>query len=526
MKSAPSDDPTAAAQGAAAPTAPVAGTGGGHSYGQILKSSVVVGGASAFNVAIGVVRTKAMALLLGPAGFGLMGLYASIANLAQTVAGVGINSSGVRQIAAAVGSGDADCIARTATVLRRASVVLGVLGAVLLATLSGPLSRLTFDSEEHAFPVALLALAVLFRTVSDGQSALIQGLRRIADLARIAVLGGLAGTVASIALVYFFRERGIAAALIAIAGMSLSFSWWFSRRAGFEAPPLSASQVGHELGALLKLGFAFLASGMFTMGAAYAVRIMIVREVGVRAAGLYQSAWIIGGLYVGFILQSMGADFYPRLTAVVRDRVECNRLVNEQAQVSLLLAGPGIIATLTFAPLVIALFYSRAFGEAVEILRWICLGATLQVVTWPMGFIIVAEGKQGIFFWCEFAYTAVYLGVAWVLVRHLGANGAGMAFFASYIVHGVMIYPIVRWLTGFRWSHANRRIGSAFLVLTGLVFGSFYVLPFWLATGLGGLAASLNAVYSARVLVRLLSADRVPPSIQRWLAWFRLLPRN
>src|SRR4051794_15460313 len=151
------------------------------SYGQMLKSSVLIGGSSALNVVLGIVRSKAMALLLGPAGFGLMGLYLSIANLAQSIAGMGINSSGVRQIAAAVGSGDTGRIVRTATVLRRTSVVLGVLGAALLVGFSVPISRLTFGSGERAVPVALLSLAVLFRVVSDGQGALVQGLRRISD---------------------------------------------------------------------------------------------------------------------------------------------------------------------------------------------------------------------------------------------------------------------------------------------------------------------------------------------------------
>ena len=67
----------------------------------------------------------------------------------------------------------------------------------------------------------------------------------------------------------------------------------------------------------------------------------------------------------------MGADFYPRLTAVSKDNPECCRLVNEQAQISLLLAGPGVIATLSFATLVLALFYSVEFQAAVGLLRWI-----------------------------------------------------------------------------------------------------------------------------------------------------------
>ncbi len=87
------------------------------SYGQILKSSALIGGSSAINIAIGIVRTKAMAVLLGPAGFGLMGVYGSIIDLAQSIAGMGINSSGVRQIAAATGSGDTNRIARTVVVL-------------------------------------------------------------------------------------------------------------------------------------------------------------------------------------------------------------------------------------------------------------------------------------------------------------------------------------------------------------------------------------------------------------------------
>jgi PST family polysaccharide transporter len=229
-------------------------------------------------------------------------------------------------------------------------------------------------------------------------------------------------------------------------------------------------------------------------------------------------------LYVGFILRAMGADFYPRLTAAVTDHRECNRLVNEQAEVSLLLAGPGILATLAFTPLVIPLLYSRAFGDAADLLRWICLGATLQVITWPIGYIIVAEGRQSVFFWCEFAYTAIYLGIAWVLVTQYGANGAAMAFFCSYIVHGVIVYPIVRRLTGFRWSGTNWRIGGAFLGVISLVFIGFYIFPFWLATAVGLVATLLSTTYSAHVLLRLVSADRLPRSVRRLLVLARMAP--
>lgn len=467
------------------------------------------------NIAIGIVRTKAMAVLLGPAGFGLFGLYGSVQNLAQSIAGMGINSSGVRQIAEAVGTGDAGSIAKTSAVLKRTSVVLGLLGAALLLILSRQVSQLTFGSADRAGAVALLSVAVFFALVSAGQGALIQGMRRIADLAKMNVLGALFGACTAIPLVYFLREKGVAPSLIGVAAMATLTSWWYSRKIEIQKTTVTLSQVRQETSALLKLGSAFMASSLMTMGVAYFVRIIVLRKVGFEATGLYQAAWTLGGLYVGFILQAMGADFFPRLTAKIHNPVDCNRLVNEQTLIGLLLAGPGVLATLTLAPLVITLFYSAKFGAAVVLLRWICLGAMLQVITWPMGFIVVAKGRQNLFFASELAWTLVAICLAWFCVNRYGLDGAGLAFFGSYVFHGFLTYPIARMLSGFRWSGTNRRIGGIFLLLIGTVFGCSYLLPFPFALCVGMLALVGSSIYSIRVLLQLVPSEHIPGPLRR-----------
>ena len=489
-------------------------------YGQILKSSALVGGSSVLNIVIGIVRTKVMALLLGPAGFGLLSVYGSIVTLTQAFAGMGVNSSGVRQIAEAAGTNETETIARTTWILRRISLLLGLLGALFLIVFSQQVSAITFGNRSHAAAISLLSVAAFFTLVSAGQGALIQGMRRIADLAKMSTLGALFGTLCSIPLVYFLRDRGVVPALIAVAVMTALMSWWYSRKVQIQTPTFTAAAVLHEVGALLKLGFAFMASGLMTMGVAYVIRITVLRKVGFEATGLYQAAWTLGGLYVGFILQAMGADFYPRLTAQANDNVACNRLVNEQAQVGLLLAGPGVLATLTFAPLVIALFYSARFGAAVGILRWICLGTIIQVVTWPMGFIIIAKAKQTLFVCCELAWAIVSLGLAWVCVSDFGLDGVGIAFFGSYIFHGFLLYAIVRRISGFRWSTANERLSLLFLVVITLVFAGFYVLPFFVAEAIGTLASILIGIYSMRMLVKLVSFEQVPAQLRPILTRF------
>lgn len=480
------------------------------SYRQILESSALIGGASIISIVLRALRAKAIALLLGPAGVGLLGLYENIIELALRVAGLGLNSSGIRQIAQAVGSGDAEQVARTATTIRRVAMYSGAAGSLLLLLGSKFLSQATFGTDRYTPAICALALVVFLSNISAAQAALVQGLRRIFDLSKMNVLGALYGTIFSIPIVYFMGERGLVPSLVCVGAMSIVTSSWYARKAQVKSVVMSYREVFANSTAMLKLGLVFMACGFMIVGSSYVVRIILVRCQGVDAAGFYQAAWALGGLYVSVILQSMGADFYPRLTAVADDHPKCNQLVNEQAEVGLLLAAPGVLGTLVLSPFVIDLFYSAKFGPAVELLRWFCLGMLLRVASWPMGFVLLAKGAGSAFFWSELLSNLTQIGLVWVGVKVLGIEGAGVGFFSMYVLYWFGIYAVVRRLSGFRWSAANRQWFMRFVPLIALVFLSWYLLPRTAAEVLGVLATACTGVYSLRRLWPLLPLDRFP----------------
>jgi PST family polysaccharide transporter len=465
-----------------------------------------------------------MALLLGPSGVGLLSLYSSISDTATIFAGMGLNSSGVRQIAEAVATGDTQRIARTVIVLRRVALVLGVVGALLLIALCRPLSRSTFGDDLHAGQITLLSLAVLFGAITAAQVALVQGMRRIADLARLSVLGALFGTIFSVTIVYLLGQEGVVPSLVCVAAMGIATSWWYARKIKVEQVTMTWGEVANEASELLKLGLAMVAGAMLNLLAAYTVRILIRQNVGMAAIGFYQAAWVLGGFYVDFILQAMGADFYPRLTAVANRNSECNRLVNEQTEVGLLLAGPGLLATLTFAPTVISLLYSAQFQPAVGIFRWICLGMMLRVATWPMGFIQLAKGRRHIFLGLQFVASVLQVGLVWFGLKIFGLIGAGIAFFVFFLSH----FAIVRWVagrvSGFCWSTANRRLGAAFALLSAAVFGSWYVLPRALSMNFGAVVTFCAGIYSLKTLCSFVPMQRFPPAMQKLARILHLAP--
>jgi antigen flippase len=495
-----------------------------NSYGQVIKSSTLVGGSTMVTVGLSMVRTKVLAHLLGTAGMGLFGNYDTICNLVRTVAGMGINVSGVRQIADAVGTGDQQKIARTVTSLRRVALFTGMLGGLLLLIFCQPVSRWMFKDGEHARWVALLALAVILADISAGQTALIQGMRRISDLARLNIWGAVYSTVFSIPIIYFYGEAGVVPSLICVAAMTILTSWWYARKVKVEPVSLTKKELLGETGGLLKMGVVFMASGFMTMGAAFAVRAILTWRIGLDASGLYQSAWALGGVYLGYILQAMGADFFPRLTASARDNTESNRLVNEQVEVGLLVAGPGVLAMLALAPLVLTIFYSAKFGEAEDLLRWICMGMLLRVVSWPMGFLLMARGERKLYFCSELVSNALYIGLIWAGVTKFGLKGAGMAFFGSYLLYTGGMYLIVQRLSGFRWSPINIRLAALFAPMVTVVFVSRSFLPPIGVAALGGTLAVVTGVLSLRTLCSLIPLERLPRAAQKMLAIVRLVP--
>ena len=94
---------------------------------------------------------------------------------------------------------------------------------------------------------------------------------------------------------------------------------------------------------MAKLGAAFMLGGLATSATLLLVRGRISQELGLDAAGYFAAAWGITMTYVGFLLGAMAADYYPRLTEVIHDKVAAVRLMNDQAQLGLAIGGPVLL---------------------------------------------------------------------------------------------------------------------------------------------------------------------------------------
>lgn len=477
------------------------------SYGQILKSSSIMGGAAGITMLLGMVRTKFAAVFVGSIGLGQVAGFLAIQGLLGTVSGFGIQSSAVREIAVAVSRGDSNKIGRTVLTLRRISWITGLLGMLFMVVLSPLLTRLTFDTDVYTVDIAALGVTLLLANLNGSQLAIMQGTRQITDMARANIGGACFATFSASSFYYWLGLRGIVPALISISFFQLAITWYFARRVTVPVVHMSWKETFLEAGKMTRLGLVFMWSGLMLSGVGFFTITIITREIGLHAVGLYSAAFSLSGVFVNFVLGAMGADYYPRLTGISYDLAAINRLVNEQIEIGLLLALPGLLATLIMAQWLLQLFYTNEFFGAVELIQWFVLGCLGRVISWPMGYVILGLGKDRWYFLSEAAFHLAHMALIYIGIKWFGIEGVGIAFFLVYLGYIAAVYYACKILTNFSWTIGCIRLVMHTAPLFVLMFLMTRSFQGWLALMIGVLVILILVIYCLRGIVRRLGSE-------------------
>ena len=138
-------------------------------------------------------------------------------------------------------------------------------------------------------------------------------------------------------------------------------------------------------------------------------------------------------------------------------------------------------------------------------LRWQVLGDILKVASWPMGFILVAMGRGGIFIATELAWNAAYLGSLILGIPEWGLVSAGVSFWFAYVILYAVVVLVASRLIGYKPERRNWVFMLQLLLAGGLIV---YVATqsVELSFGIGLLATMVAGVFSLRRLDNLVDA--------------------
>lgn len=267
------------------------------SYRSIFKATSLFGGVQIYQILIQIIKSKFVAILLGLAGVGVSGLYTSALQFVQQLTSMGLAASAVRDVSEANGTGDSSKISRTIIVVRRLVWITGILGLLAVALFSSLLSKSSFGNYNYTLPFIFLSVTLLLDQLSAGQKVVLQGTRRLKDLAKCSTYGVTFGLIVSLPLYYLFGIDGIVPTLILTSCCTLLLSWLFLRIINLDTVGVSIKQTFEYGRLMLVMGVSLSLSGILSTGAAYGIRTYIQGVGGVSEVGLYQAGFVIMNTY-------------------------------------------------------------------------------------------------------------------------------------------------------------------------------------------------------------------------------------
>jgi enterobacterial common antigen flippase len=478
-------------------------------FARILRSSALMGVAQAVTLAMAFLRSKLIAVLIGPSGIGLAGVFNTYNANVSAVASWGLGTSAVRTVA---GASEVERASKAAAVRQFGrSLSWAALFGVLLLVL--PIGYVTFKSQYYALELLIVGLAVPCVVATGMWTSLLQAGGHIGSIAKTQMTSSVVGTVLGLPFVYYFGSVGIALSVLLAALTTAYVTWRVTARL---SPSTMAEPSPGDLRELVHLGFALQIGAILGAISAYLARVLILRShgddltAGLNDAGYYQAAFAVTGSLPGVIFSSASSDFYPRVAAA-KDEDEARAVTEAQIRASLLLAMPILMALLTMGAWAIRLLYAQGFEPAVPLLDWFVWAIFCLLVGWPIGLWVMARRSKRVVAFSQSILGLSGLLLVLVLTPTLGVRGAAAAYFGSGLTYALVLVLMQRRLSG-RWM--SRQTAVWVVVCAAALFAGQSAAMKANNVFLGLIPTSLTAAVCALIYFKVIANDKVSKKIR------------
>ncbi|MRX67435.1 Membrane protein involved in the export of O-antigen and teichoic acid [Flavobacterium resistens] len=414
------------------------------SYQQILKTTSLFGGVQFFSILMSIVRTKLIAVFIGPAGMGIIALLNSTLGVLSSVSGFGIETSSVKNISENYKNDDLKTVSKTIQIVKKIVFFTGIFGMAITLAFSKVLSIIAFGDSSQTFAFAILSVTVLFKQLSSGQLAVLQGLRSFRFLAKANLFGNLFGLLFSIPLYYFLKIDAILPTIIIASFSALIFSFYYSNKVKFEKEKIDKSTLFLEGKTIVKLGFMLTISSVLTLLSSYLIQIYIGKTGGLEQVGFYNAGFTLLNSYVGIIFTVMSTDYFPKLASINADNEKVRTSVEQQAFVSILIITPIIALFLVLSSIIVKVIYSNKFDAILPMITIGILGMLFRAVSWSIGFILIAKGDSKMFVKTAIGFNILFLIMNIAGYYFYGLEGLGFSFCLYFFFHFIGLKIITK----------------------------------------------------------------------------------
>lgn len=473
-------------------------------YDGILKYAGIFGGVQGIVSLITLFKVSIVSRLLGPVGVGMVEVYNRSTELGKKATDLGISYSAVQAISEQRGEcEDAGAVEYAIKVVRSWSLWLAIFGTLLFFCMAPLLSRWSFEGDvtyTHMF--RMLSLTVGCSALMMGEVAVLKGGRMLGRVAWYQLLSAVAMLVIAVPCYYFWGFAGIIPSLLLTAVGLLGVACWHSFKVFPYHVALFSKPVIADGLYIIRQGLNYTLAGLLNSGTYYLVSIYLFTHGNEGEVGCYSYGNLLISYLSMLVFAALDSEFFPRLSAVNKDKTRSNRLVNTQVEILMVLITPLVICFAVGLPLVPRLLLDVEFMPLVNMSQWGVMGLFFKAMMLPTAYLCLSKKDSKVFLLQE---VVSYTFMAAVMIGgfiYYGLPGLGIGMLLSGIFDWLSVWIISLFCYDFRYSG---RVWSLFATQIPLLVGTMIAVlstSGWLYVLTGTLFAALSLMFSLRFLYR------------------------
>ena len=406
-----------------------------------MKSSLLkiisLSGISTFiKIISGVIITKFIAVTSGPEGLAVIGNFRNITQSLSNLSTGGIENGVVKLISQNKGKNERKQIFSASLLI---SFIASISLMILSFTLSSNISLYFFNTIQFSIFIKVVSISLPFSALNIVLVKYLNGLESYNKVITINITINILNILTSILLIYFFELNGAIISIPTIQVILLLITILYSKD---EFKQIDFSYITFDniyIKQLINFSIISLASAISVPLTLLFIRRIIINNIGITSAGLWDSVNMISNNYFMFASMTMSLFLLPEFSKT-ETKAEIIKIMNTTLKYIFPLFLLGLITMFLLRDFIINLLLSDSFIDISNYLHIQFFGDAFKFISWIFAVFLISKAQTKYFVISELFSAISYITLSYILLKLYGSQGVYYAYTINYTLYLIIVY--------------------------------------------------------------------------------------
>lgn len=408
----------------------------------LLKVFTLSGVSTIVKMVTGVIRTKIVAILIGPSGIALVGQMRDSVSMFSVIGNGGITQGVTKYIAEFK-----DSEFKTKLIISNSlkiTLIFSTITGLILIFFSGYFSKTILTDISYKLIFIIFGFSIILFALNRLLLAIINGFKEFTKFIKINIISNVVILFYSVCLIYFLGVYGALLSQVTSQSIVLCVTIFVILRCLWFKKKNFIGKFNLEI--LKKLsGFTLLTAFTFFLGpiARIMIRSIIIKKISIDAAGYWEGVNRVSGLVLMVITQALTIYLIPRFSELKSKLKIRKEILNTYKLVLpiLLISFPTIFILKDF---IINILFSSEFIRMRELFLFQFIGDFFKMASWIISVQLFAKAMIKTFIVTDTIFNALIVLLSYLFITKFGLVGAVYAHTLQYFIYLIVIIFIFK----------------------------------------------------------------------------------